>query len=461
MSVTPPGSNGLRIEIGRVRTCNSDAQIEDFALRDAARGSLISAGNTSLGLAATPLAVRISGIALGANPPLATVGSVELRATMGDKEIAIDQSSATGIRAADDVLVIPNVSIAHLSLPRTPDPDIGVSLVTVGGTAARLERRPDGTWRLPDAAAARVLASGLQEAYALLLTNYARIRTRGSRVCVLAGDRCDGCGDCGQAGIDGGQPVAARDIRCHPSRRRLPAVLAGRTRPGGLLRRRRRHRGRIGDSHLSPIARMAPAFGAGPGGPGFADVDRLVSHGPRFRSCAAPRPASACDHRARADRPHQRCDSGCPSGKCRRKCCRHRRRTHSPGPRASGHTDRPRTSQHQHRGNQSGPVAQQRSADHCGRDPHRPRFGPARNRLFARRWHSLPCCPTSSKNSASCPIPFAGPRPQLSVWPGTWASNCLRDVRRRRTRWPCGAPPTSPTSLESALPWTLRFVHPA
>ena len=111
----------------------------------------------------------------GSNPPLATVGSVDLRATLGDNEIAIERTSVDTIRAVDDLLVIPNVLIARTSVPRAAGPAIVVSLITVSGADARVERRSDGSWKLPDAAAVQVLASGLQEAYAVLLANYARI----------------------------------------------------------------------------------------------------------------------------------------------------------------------------------------------------------------------------------------------------------------------------------------------
>ena len=122
LTATPPASNGLGLEIGRVRICNGDTQIENFTLRDAAKRSMVSAAGAKLGLAAIPLAVRLDGIALGSNPPLATVGNVDLRATLGDKEITIDHTAANNIRAADDLLVIPNVSIARVSVPRAGGP---------------------------------------------------------------------------------------------------------------------------------------------------------------------------------------------------------------------------------------------------------------------------------------------------------------------------------------------------
>jgi hypothetical protein len=175
LSFTPPGSNGLGIDIGRVSTCNSEAKIDNFTLRDAAKRSLVSAAGVKLDLAAVPLDVKIDGIALGSNPSLATVGSADLRAELRDREIVIAGASANDIHAADDLLAIPNVSIARTSVPRTPDPEIVVPLVTVSGAAARLERRSDGSWKLPDAAQVQALASSLQEAYALLLANYAKI----------------------------------------------------------------------------------------------------------------------------------------------------------------------------------------------------------------------------------------------------------------------------------------------
>ena len=53
--------------------------------------------------------MRVDGIALGSNPPLATAGSVDLRTTLGDKEIAIDQTGANNIRVAADLLA-PNAN---------------------------------------------------------------------------------------------------------------------------------------------------------------------------------------------------------------------------------------------------------------------------------------------------------------------------------------------------------------
>jgi hypothetical protein len=174
LSATPPDSNGLAIEIGRIRACNSDARIENLTLRDAAGNGLVTAAGATLGLA-VPLAARIDGIALGSSPPLATVGSVDLHATLGDKQIAIDRTSANNIRAADDLLVIPSVSLSPTSVPRSPDPEIVVPLITVGGASSRLERRSDGSWKLPDAARVQALASPLQQAYTSLLANYAKI----------------------------------------------------------------------------------------------------------------------------------------------------------------------------------------------------------------------------------------------------------------------------------------------
>src|SRR5205814_121362 len=101
-------------------------------------------------------------------------GSVDLRATLADNEIAIERTSVDNI-SAGDLLVIPNVSIARTSVPRTAGPAVVVPLITVSGANVRVERRSDGSWQLPDAAAVQVLASGLQEAYAVLLANYARI----------------------------------------------------------------------------------------------------------------------------------------------------------------------------------------------------------------------------------------------------------------------------------------------
>ena len=349
LAATPPASNGLGIEIGRVRICNGDAQIDNFTLRDAAKRSLVSAAGAKLGLAAVPLGVRLDGLALGSNPPLATVGSVDLHATLGDNEIAIDQTSVNDIRAADDLLVIPNVSIARASVPRTAGPEIVVPLITVGGTAARLERRSDGSWKLPDAAAVQALASGLQEAYALLLANYAKIVPGVRAFAFWLVIVCDGRRDCRQAGADGGQPVAASDIRCHRGWRRLPAVLAAGAQPGGVSRRRRRHRRRIGNRDLSKIARVAPAHGTRPGRPGVAGVDRLVAHAPRFRPGAASRSATACEYRARADRAHQRGTPRCRPGECYRRCRRRRSGRYRPRPCPSGHTDRPCTGQHQQR----------------------------------------------------------------------------------------------------------------
>ena len=164
LTATPPASNGLSLEIGRVRLCNGDTQIENFTLRDAAKRSMVSVASAKLGLAAIPLAVRLDGIALGSNPPLATVGNVDLRTTLGDKEIAIDQTRRTTYRSPD-LLVIPNVDRARpcaacrWSRDRRA-PDHG------SDTTARLERRSDGSWKLPDAAAVQALGSGLQEAYA-------------------------------------------------------------------------------------------------------------------------------------------------------------------------------------------------------------------------------------------------------------------------------------------------------
>jgi hypothetical protein len=175
ITATPPASNGLGIEIGRVRICNGDTQIENFTLRDSAKRSMVSAAGAKLGLAAIPLGVRLDGIALGSNPPLATVGGVDLRATLGDNEIVIDQTSVDNISAADGLLVIPKVSIDRATVPRTVGPEIVVPLITVVGTTARLERRSDGSWKLPDTAAVRALASGLQAAYTVMLANYAKI----------------------------------------------------------------------------------------------------------------------------------------------------------------------------------------------------------------------------------------------------------------------------------------------
>ena len=79
---------------------------------------MVSAVGAKLGLAAIPLAVRLDGIALGSNPFLATVGSVDLRATFGDKEIAIEQTAANNIRAVDDLVLIPNVPRSSCRLSR-------------------------------------------------------------------------------------------------------------------------------------------------------------------------------------------------------------------------------------------------------------------------------------------------------------------------------------------------------
>ena len=62
---TPPASNGMGIEVGRVRVCNGDTRIENFTLRDGSKRSLVSAIGATAALAAIPLAVRLDGLALG------------------------------------------------------------------------------------------------------------------------------------------------------------------------------------------------------------------------------------------------------------------------------------------------------------------------------------------------------------------------------------------------------------
>ena len=174
VSITPAGPNGVILEIERIRACNSDARFAGLTIRDASNETLVSSAEGRLDLAGGPLAARIEGFALGAKPVLATVGSMDLRATLGDKEIAIGQASATNLRAADDLLVVPYATVAHASVPRIPAPEVVIPLVTAGGAALRLERRADGSWKLPDAGAVRALASGLREVYSSLLAGYAR-----------------------------------------------------------------------------------------------------------------------------------------------------------------------------------------------------------------------------------------------------------------------------------------------
>jgi len=221
ISVTPPESNGLRVELGRVRLCNSAGQAERFVLRNAAGMILLSAESAGAEVARVPAAVKIGGIAAGSNPPLVTVRGVDLNAVVSEKTVVLERISATGVRVGDDLLAIPGVSVPALTLPRTDQPEITIPLIAVAGADAA-----PGTSAGRNLAAARCRRRTRARLQPAGRVQYDVGRLRQDRafhpcVRVLAGARRHAHRGGWQAGADGRPAVAACDFR---ALRRLPGT---------------------------------------------------------------------------------------------------------------------------------------------------------------------------------------------------------------------------------------------
>ena len=180
--------------------------------------------------------------------------------------------------------MIPNVSIARVSVPRAGGPEIVVPLITVSSTTARLERRSDGSWKLPDAAAVQALASGLQEAYASVLANYAKIvpGVRGFAFWLVVGVTLVVIA--AKLALTAAVLVATGDSAAYRGWRRLPAVLLPVRNPVVYLAAGAAIAAGLVSRSIANLPEWHQRDGAGPGRPGVAGVDRPC------RSCSTRSP---------------------------------------------------------------------------------------------------------------------------------------------------------------------------